>query len=124
MTSAFLMNWYKEQEKEIEAFFKEYFNKLFEEYINKLPDIKDVGKGVNIMEMHCCPVCHSNQIDIRQTREFQGMDGSCTNWFITCQHCHIPNVTLAADNFYNRKFYKTKEDAIQAWNELCEKYTH
>ena len=34
--------WYKEHEEEIEAFFKECFEEWFEEYISKLPDIKNV----------------------------------------------------------------------------------
>lgn len=43
MTSVEKYYWYKEHEKEIEAFFIECFKKWFEEYISKLPDIKDVG---------------------------------------------------------------------------------
>ena len=44
MTSIEKYNWYKEHEEEIEAFFKECFKEWFEEYISKLPDIKDVKK--------------------------------------------------------------------------------
>lgn len=44
MTTIEKYYWYKEHEKEIEAFFIECFEKWFKEYIDKLPDIKDVGK--------------------------------------------------------------------------------
>ena len=36
--------WYKEHEEEIEAFFIKCFKEWFKEYINKLPDIKNIGK--------------------------------------------------------------------------------
>ena len=44
MTSIEKYYWYKEHEEEIEAFFRESFEKWFEEYISKLPNIKNAGK--------------------------------------------------------------------------------
>lgn len=46
MTSIEKYYWYKEHEKEIEAFFMECFEKWFEEYINKLPDIKNIDFSI------------------------------------------------------------------------------
>ena len=37
--------WYKEHEEEIEAFFTKCFKEWFKEYINKLPNIQDIGKS-------------------------------------------------------------------------------
>ena len=45
MTSIEKYYWYKEHEEEIETFFKEGFEEWFEEYISKLPNIKDIGKS-------------------------------------------------------------------------------
>lgn len=43
LTSIEKYYWYKEHEKEIEGFFEKCFQEWFKEYINKLPDIKNVG---------------------------------------------------------------------------------
>jgi hypothetical protein len=48
MTSIEKYYWYKEHEKEIEAFFTECFEEWFKEYIDKLPDIGEINKKPKI----------------------------------------------------------------------------
>ena len=73
------------------------------------------------MQAHNCPVCN-NKISITKERISQGMDGSCYDWYFRCNNCNIVKCYLAADEFYERKCYKTKEEAISQWNNICNKY--
>ena len=44
MTSAEKYYWYKEHEQEIEEFFEKIFQEWLKKYIDKLADIKNIGK--------------------------------------------------------------------------------
>ena len=73
--------------------------------------------------VHACPLCGSSNIEISIERESQGMDGSSYDWTFRCRECHIVQIAFAADNFYGRKYFKTVDEAVEKWNETCEKYS-
>ena len=75
-----------------------------------------------LVKMHKCPLCGSKNITIKKVCKNGGMDGSYYDWNIRCNECRAVNVDYAADEFHGRKFYKTIEDAITAWNEVCEMF--
>jgi hypothetical protein len=77
---------------------------------------------VSTIEPHPCPLCKSKKITIIKESTNQGMDGHSDDWCIRCDDCGLVRTYLAADNFYGRKYYKTMDDAIKRWNELCEHY--
>lgn len=72
--------------------------------------------------VHPCPLCGSLNIEISIEREYQGMDGSCSDWAFRCRECHIVQIAFAADSFYGRKYCETVDEAVEKWNEMCEKY--
>ena len=74
------------------------------------------------IKMHPCPLCKSENIKISKEYENQGMDGSSADWYIRCNDCGLVKTYLPADDFYGREYYKTKDDAIKKWNEMCSQY--
>ena len=66
-------------------------------------------------ELKSCPLCGGN-MKLEKIIESHGMDGSCSNWKLSCTKCGITK-KYAADNFYGRK-YSTKEEVIDDWNKL------
>lgn len=90
--------------------------------VQTILDIIDIAKDKKEVKIHRCPLCKSNNLKISLTEEYQGMEGFCRDWDIVCQGCGIICVSLAANNFYGREYYKTKDDAIRRWNEICNEY--
>lgn len=77
---------------------------------------------VSTLTPHPCPLCKSKEITITKESTNQGMDGHCNDWYICCDHCGLVRTYLAADGFYGRKHYKTMDEAIKRWNDLCSRY--
>lgn len=77
---------------------------------------------VSTLTPHPCPLCKSREITITKESTNQGMDGHSDDWYIRCNHCGLVKTYLAADDFYGRQYYKTMDDAIRRWNEMCEPY--
>ncbi len=73
--------------------------------------------------VHACPLCGSSNIEISIESESQGMDGRSSDWTFRCRECHIVQIAFAADNFFGRKCYETVDEAVEKWNEMCEKYS-
>ena len=60
-----------------------------------------------------CPLC-GGDMKLEKIIESYGMDGSYSNWKLSCTKCGMTK-EYAADNFYGRK-YSTKEEVIDDWN--------
>lgn len=75
------------------------------------------------MQIHNCPICGSNKFMLEKIHETAGWNDNYTDWRLHCERCHMYMV-FPADDFYDREYYKTEEDVIKIWNELCEKYGH
>ena len=69
-------------------------------------------------ELKFCPLCGGN-MKLEKIIETHGMDGSYSNWKLSCTKCGIIK-KYAADGFYGREYYSTKEEVIDDWNELSE----
>lgn len=74
------------------------------------------------IQMHSCPLCKSNNLRIMRTYQNQGMDGYSEDWRIYCLSCRLVSVNLPADGFYGRTYFKTKDELIKKWNDLCLPY--
>lgn len=72
--------------------------------------------------VHACPLCGSSNIEISIEIESQGMNGSSSDWSFRCKECGIVQIAFAADSFYGRKYCETVDEAVEKWNERCEKY--
>lgn len=73
--------------------------------------------------VHACPLCGSSNIEISIESESQGMDGRSYDWAFRCKECGIVQIAFAADSFYGRKYCETVDEAVEKWNEMCEKYS-
>ena len=69
-------------------------------------------------ELKYCPLCGGN-MKLEKIIATHGMDGSYSNWKLSCTKCGIIK-KYAADGFYGREYYSTKEEVIDDWNELSE----
>lgn len=72
-------------------------------------------------DKHFCPVC-GHELKIKKVEEYSGMDGRYRDWLIRCDNCFMLEVTYAADNFYDRDYFETPEEAWCAFERDCEKF--
>jgi len=83
------------------------------------------GESIFVIDepkIHACPLCKSDKIRIEKEWTNQGMHETSCDWSIFCTNCGMVKLSLAADNYYGRKCYKTKEEAINKWNDICKEY--
>jgi hypothetical protein len=66
------------------------------------------------LKLHPC-YC-GGEIKIKKVTKNSGMDGSYSDWELTCSKCGLTKA-YAADGFYGRK-YKTFEEVANDWNVL------
>ena len=71
--------------------------------------------------VHSCPVCGEAPI-INRIDKNGGWNEAYENWLFICRHCSMVSVELPADNYYDREYFKTIDDAVLRWNEMCCKY--
>lgn len=74
------------------------------------------------IKVHRCPLCKSNKIVIKLKCLNGGWNESYKDWWISCLDCGMVNIELPADNYYERKYFGTINDAVKRWNELCNRY--
>lgn len=72
------------------------------------------------MSKHVCPIC-GNEVTIEKIGTSAGMEGRYYDWVISCNNCKLLHVEYSADNFYNRTYCKTQEEALAKFDEMCRK---
>lgn len=66
-----------------------------------------------------CPICN-HILNIDKIAHPSGMDGRYYNWRVKCSNCYLINIEYAADSFYGREYYETKDEVIEAFNKTLE----
>ena len=67
-----------------------------------------------------CPICN-HILNIDKVEHSSGMDGRYYNWRVECSNCYLINIEYAADSFYGREYYRTKDEVIEVFNKGLEK---
>ena len=76
------------------------------------------------MKVHKCPLCGSENLRIYKDRFVGGFAEHYDDWIFACQDCKLVKLILAADGYYGRGHYKTKQDAVNEWNRKCKEIKH
>lgn len=66
-----------------------------------------------------CPLCGSEDIVFSQKHYNEGTDKSYNNWCFRCVNCGLVRLELPADDFQNREYFETMEEAVNEWNLAC-----
>ena len=68
--------------------------------------------------MHTCPIC-GIKVSIDKVKLTGELGCSYYDWVISCNNCNLINVHYPADSYWERSYYKTPDEALNAFEERC-----
>ena len=68
--------------------------------------------------MHVCPIC-GVKINIDKVTMTGELGCSYYDWLISCNNCTLINLHYPADSYHERRYFKTSDEALNAFEERC-----